>query len=180
MTHCFFILCFILHISVFRAEAQKYTAEHGEISFFSDGAIEDIRAKNILVGSLVNTTSGELVFIAKIKDFIFPNALMREHFNEKYLETEKYPKSTFQGKLTGFDPATPEEQKVKAVGKLQIHGVVREVDVPGFAQIVNGKISMKATFIVRLAEYNIKIPSVVWQNIAEEIELHVNITYKPI
>src|SRR5689334_4241571 len=76
---------------------QKFTAEKGELSFFSDGAIEDIEAKNAMVGSLFNTTTGELVFIAKIKDFMFPKSLMREHFNEKYMETEKYPKSTFTG-----------------------------------------------------------------------------------
>ena len=84
------------------ASAQKLTSEKGELSFFSDGAIEDIEAKNSMVGSLFNVTTGELVYIAKVKDFIFPKTLMREHFNEKYMETEKFPKSTFQGKVTGF------------------------------------------------------------------------------
>src|SRR5688572_16451296 len=105
---------------------QKYTAEKGELSFFSDGAIEDIEAKNAMVGSLLNTATGELVFIAKIRDFIFPKSLMREHFNEKYMETEKYPKSTFTGKVVGLKPGASGEQRVSAVGKMNIHGITKE------------------------------------------------------
>lgn len=160
--------------------AQKFTSEKGELSFFSDGAIEDIEAKNSMVGSLFNASTGELVYIAKIKDFIFPKTLMREHFNEKYMETEKFPKSTFQGKLTGYSPGTSGEQKVRAVGKINIHGITRDIDVPGTLEFSGGKAKMKAKFIVKLADYNIKIPTLIWQNIAEEVEVRVEFTYKPI
>jgi hypothetical protein len=162
------------------ANAQKFTSERGELSFFSDGAIEDIEAKNQMVGSLFNAATGELVYIAKVKDFIFPKTLMREHFNEKYMETEKFPKSTFQGKLTGFSPNASGEQKVRAVGKINIHGITRDIDVPGVLEFAGGKAKMKAKFIVKLADYNIKIPTLIWQNIAEEVEVRVEFTYKPI
>lgn len=171
-------LGFLLMASV--ASAQKFTSEKGELSFFSDGAIEDIEARNQMVGSLFNLTTGELVYIAKIKDFIFPKTLMREHFNEKYMETEKFPKSTFQGKLTGFSPNASGEQKVRAVGKINIHGITRDIDVPGTLEVSGGKAKMKAKFIVKLADYNIKIPTLIWQNIAEEVEVRVEFTYKPI
>jgi hypothetical protein len=169
---------FVLMASV--ASAQKFTSEKGELSFFSDGAIEDIEARNQMVGSLFNVTTGELVYIAKIKDFIFPKTLMREHFNEKYMETEKFPKSTFQGKLTGFSANASGEQKVRAVGKINIHGITRDIDVPGTLEFSGGKAKMKAKFIVKLADYNIKIPTLIWQNIAEEVEVRVEFTYKPI
>jgi hypothetical protein len=162
------------------ASAQKFTSEKGELAFFSDGAIEDIEARNQMVGSLFNVTTGELVYIAKIKDFIFPKTLMREHFNEKYMETEKFPKSTFQGKLVGFSPGTSGEQKVRAVGKINIHGITRDIDIPGTLEFSGGKAKMKAKFIVKLADYNIKIPTLIWQNIAEEVEVRVEFTYKPI
>jgi hypothetical protein len=169
-----------LVVCAYPASAQKFTAEKGELVFFSDGAIEDIEAKNSMVGSLFSTTSGELVFIAKVKDFIFPKTLMREHFNEKYMETEKFPKSTFQGKLTGFNPGASGEQRVRAVGKINIHGITRDIDVPGTIEFSGGKARMKAKFIVKLADYNIKIPTLIWQNIAEEVEVRVEFTYKPI
>jgi hypothetical protein len=162
------------------AQAQKYTSEKGMISFFSDAAIEDIEAVNNMVGSLFNASSGDLVYIVKIKDFKFDKSLMREHFNEKYMETEKFPKSTFQGKVTGFTVNNTAEQKVKAVGKLTIHGVTKDIDVPGTLHFVNGKALMKSKFMVRLADYNVKIPTLVWQNIAEEVEVKVEFTYKPI
>ncbi|MBT1703648.1 YceI family protein [Chryseosolibacter indicus] len=159
--------------------AQRYTSEKGHITFFSDATIEDIEAENTIVGSLFNATSGEVVYIIKIRDFVFDKALMREHFNEKYMESEKYPKATFQGRVVGFKPDIIGAQKVRAVGKLSMHGVVRDIDVPGSAENVNGKIHMKSKFIMKLEDYNIKIPTLVWQNIAEQIEVSVDFIYKP-
>jgi hypothetical protein len=159
--------------------AQKFSTDKGTISFFSDAAIEDIAAENTMVGSLFNATSGELVYIVKIKDFVFHKALMREHFNEKYMETEKFPKSLFHGKLTGYNPTAKGEQKVSASGKLTLHGVTRDVDVPGTLTFEGGKATMKAKFMVKLNDYNIKIPKLVWQNIAEEVEVKIDFVYKP-
>jgi len=175
-----FTIAAILIVCFHYGEAQKFTTEKGQITFFSDAAIEDIEAINTVVGSLFNAATGELVYIMKIRDFVFHKPLMREHFNEKYLESEKFPKSTFQGKITGFKPNVTGEQKVRAVGKLNIHGVTRDIDVPGTAEMNNGKLAMKAKFMVKLQDYNIKIPTLVWQNIAEEVEVKVDFIYKPL
>jgi hypothetical protein len=172
---------FILLSLVFVSGAsfcQKYKAEKGQINFFSDGVIEDISAENISVGSLFNSATGELVFIVPIKDFKFQKSLMREHFNEKYMETDKYPKSTFQGKIVGFALSVPGEQKVKAVGKLTIHGVTKDIDVPGTVELESGRATMKSKFKIKLKDFNIKIPTIVWQNIAEEVEVKIDFTYK--
>lgn len=159
--------------------AQKFSTERGTISFFSDAAIEDIAAENTMVGSLFNSTTGELVYIVKIKDFVFPKALMREHFNEKYMETEKFPKSLFTGKLKGYDVNAKGEQNVVATGKMTIHGVTKEISVPGTLLFDAGKATMKAKFMVVLKDFDIKIPKLVWQNIAEEIEVKIDFVYKP-
>lgn len=174
------LVFFLLMCLTRQTFAQKFTSEKGEISFFSDAAIEDIYASNNMIGSLFNAASGELVYIVKIKDFKFDKSLMREHFNEKYMETEKFPKSTFQGKISGFKPNISGPQPVKAVGKLNIHGVDKQVEIPGTLEITGGKVNLKSKFIVKLADYNIKIPTLVWQNIAEEIEVRVDFTYKPL
>lgn len=159
--------------------AQKFSTETGSISFFSDAAIEDITASNKMVGSLFNATTGDLVYIVKVTDFIFPKALMREHFNEKYMESEKFPKASFNGKLKGFNTNAKGEQNVTATGKLTMHGVTKDVEVPGTIQFEGGKAIMKAKFMVVLADYNIKIPKLVWQNIAEQIEVKIDFVYKP-
>lgn len=172
------VLALILSFCISVCHAQKFSTESGKISFFSDAAIEDIKAENTIVASMFNASSGELVYIVKIKDFVFPKALMREHFNEKYMETEKFPKSTFQGKLIGFNASASGEQKVSAKGKLTIHGVAKDVDIPGTIEFASGKVTMKSKFIVKLADYDIKIPKLVWQNIAEEIEVKIDFIYK--
>jgi hypothetical protein len=170
-----FFSCLIITASSF---CQKYRSGKGMVSFFSDGVIEDIAAENIVVGSLFNSATGELVFIIPIKDFKFQKSLMREHFNEKYMETDKFPKSTFQGKLVGYSSTATGEQKVKAVGKLTLHGVTKDIDVPGTLDITSDRAAMKSKFKVRLTDYNIKIPTIVWQNIAEEVEIKIDFTFK--
>ena len=173
----FVSLCFVLSLEV---TGQKYSTEKGQVSFFSDAAIEDIEAVNTVVGSLFNASTGEIVFIMKIRDFVFDKSLMREHFNEKYLESEKFPKSMFQGKIVGFKSGATGVQHVKAVGKLTIHGVTRDIEVPGSAELSGGKLLVKSKFIVKVADYNVKIPTLMWQNIAEEVEVKIDFIYKPV
>ncbi|HET9054392.1 MAG TPA: YceI family protein, partial [Cyclobacteriaceae bacterium] len=147
------------------------------ITFFSDALLEDITATNTKTTSLFNPQSGDIAFSVPIREFQFEKKLMQEHFNEKYMESDKYPNATFSGKLVGFDPAAQSEQAVKAKGKLTLHGVTKDVELPGTVR-AGEKIAMKSKFRVKLADYNIKIPQLVFQNIAEEVEVSVAITYK--
>jgi hypothetical protein len=158
--------------------AQKYVAENSVITFFSDALIEDITASNSKTASIFNKETNDLVFSVPIREFQFEKKLMREHFNEKYMESEKYPKATFSGKLINLDVAKPNEQQVKAKGKLTIHGVTKDVELDGTAQL-GDKIVLKSKFKVKLADYNVTIPQLMFQNIAEEVEVTVNFTYKP-
>jgi len=160
------------------ANAQKFTSEKSYVKFFSDAAIEDITAENTKSSSIFNETSGDVVFSIPIKEFEFAKSLMKEHFNEKYMETEQFPKSTFQGKISGYQSAVSGEQKATASGKLTIHGVTQDVQLPGTIVNANGTITMKAKFMVKLADYKIKIPQLLWKNIAEEVEVTVEFNYK--
>jgi hypothetical protein len=170
-----FIVCFV---SALHSRAQKYTAEKGMISFFSSAPIEDIRADNSSVSSLLNAGNGDIVYLVKIADFQFAKSLMRDHFNEKYMESTKFPKSLFQGKIKGLNINSTGAQKVTAVGKLAIHGVTHDVEIPGIIEVANGQAILKSKFSVKLKDYGIKIPTLVWQNIAEEIEVTVDIIYR--
>ncbi len=162
------------------AYGQKYVSEKSFVSFYSKAAIEDITAENSKAQSIFNSATGEVVFVIPIQEFQFAKSLMKEHFNEKYMDTEKFPKSSFQGKITGFDLNATDVQKAKATGKLTLHGVTQEIDVPGTIEVVGGKVIMKSSFIVRLETYNIARPQLVWQNIAEQVEVKIEFTYKPI
>ncbi len=157
--------------------AQKYILKEGVITFFSEAALENIMARNTSVRSLFEITSNKIAFSVPINQFEFEKKLMQQHFNEKYMESDKFPRSTFEGKLENFQMSTMGEQKVKAVGKLTIHGVTQFVAIPGKVEAKQGAILMNSVFKIKLADYKIKIPQLLWQNVAEEIEVTVNLKY---
>lgn len=174
-----FLLLLLLQSFTRQAIAQKYAVTEGMISFFSSATLEDIKAENPKVASVFNAATGEIAFSIPINEFQFEKKLMREHFNEKYLESEKYPKSTFSGRVEGFNPNAQGIQQATAKGRLTIHGVSREVTIPGTVEVQSGNLRMQSKFIVKLADYNVKIPKLMWQNIAEQVEVTVNLLYKP-
>ena len=160
-------------------EAQKFVSDKTTVGFYSHAAIEDIKAENQKGSSLFDAGTGDIAFVIPIKEFQFAKALMKEHFNEKYMDTERYPKSTFQGKINGYDPSVSTEQSVTATGKLIIHGVTQNVDIPGKISKVGESLLMTSTFIIKLEDYKIEIPQLMWQNIAEQVEVTLNFSFKP-
>lgn len=173
-----FLLSCLLLLIVNQASAQKFVLEKSKVVFFSDAAIEDIRAENSKTVSIYNAETNEVAFSIPISEFQFENATMREHFNEKYMDTDKFPKSTFQGKFNAFNRDRKEQQSVTATGKLTIHGVTRDVEIAGSVIPADQTLVAKATFIIKLADYNIKIPTLLWQKIAEQVEVTVEFSYK--
>lgn len=157
---------------------QKFTMESGSVSFFSDAPVEDISATNNAAGSIFDAKTGDVVYMIPIKDFQFEKRLMREHFNEKYMETHKFPKASFKGKVTGYQLSKTGPQEVDVAGKLTIHGETHDVAVKGTVEFANGKAMAKSKFMVKLADYKISVPQIVWQNIAEDIEVKVEFIYK--
>lgn len=172
----FFCLLYFISLSGF---AQKYGTEKTYVSFFSHAAIEDIKADNKKAVGIFNSTSNDIAFSIPINEFQFAKSLMQEHFNEKYMESDKYPKSTFQGKILDFNLSAPGEQKVKASGSLTIHGVTNTIEVPGTIEKQGDKLIMKSKFTVKLQDYKIEIPQLLWQNIAEQVEVTLEFTFKP-
>lgn len=159
-----------------------YMTRSGQISFFSKTPMENINGINNEVTSMLDAGKGDLVFAVLIKSFHFEKALMEEHFNENYLESTKFPKATFQGKITnsssinftkdGSYPATVE-------GDLTMHGVKQRQTASGTITVANGKISAVSTFTIKLVDYKIERPSLVADKISETIEIRVNCQYEP-
>ncbi|HTE29450.1 MAG TPA: YceI family protein [Chryseolinea sp.] len=160
------------------AEGQKYILEVSRVTFFSDAPIEDITAENTKASSIFDSASGDVAYSIPIREFQFVKSLMKEHFNERYMDSEQFPKSTFQGKIMGVDMKSEGTQNVKATGKLTVHGVSQEIDVPGTIEKKGDKLFMKSKFIVRLEDYKITIPQLMWQNIAEQVEVTLDFTYR--
>ena len=161
---------------------QRFFTRNGHISFFSSTPLEDIKADNRQVASVLDLTSGEMVFSVLMKSFQFPKALMQEHFNESYVESDKYPKSTFKGKILNIQTVDVKKDgvyKVQVEGDLTIHGVTKPVKTEGTLEVKGDMIHGKSAFTVAVADYNIQIPKLVRDNIAKNIEIKVDLTYEP-
>lgn len=157
--------------------AQKYMTRTGKATFFSSTPVENIEAFNNEVAGIVDAKSGDIAFQVPIKSFKFEKALMQEHFNESYMESDKFPKAEFKGKIA--DPGSVNFAKdgtynVKANGKLTIHGVTKDVSLPGTVVVKGNTATVNSKFNVKTADYNIAIPKVVEGKIAKQIEVTVN------
>lgn len=157
-----------------------YTTESSEISFFSSTPVEDIEAINETSTSLLNIAKNDIVFRVPIAGFKFEKPLMEEHFNENYMDTEKFPYATFKGKLSDTLDLTKDTiYKISATGMMNIHGVDQAETYTGTIEAKDGKATLKCEFKVALKDHKIKVPKVVFANIAEEIDVKVFFQYKP-
>ncbi len=161
--------------------AQLYFTKNGSVSFFSSTPMEDIKAGNNQVISIINTSTGEIQFSLLNNAFHFKKALMEEHFNDDYMESAKYPKSTFKGTISNLKDINLGKDGVYNItvsGNLNIHGVTRAVSVPGKLTVKGGAISAGSTFTIKPKDHHISIPAAVKNNIAETVELTVNCNYE--
>lgn len=160
--------------------AQQYRTNSSSVHFFSDAPMEDIEATNTSGRSAMNISSGDVVFSVPIRSFMFEKSLMQEHFNENYMESDQYPEAIFKGNITGYDPLSPGWQKAYASGIMEIHGQTRNISVEGRIRIGEESVQVEAQFPVRLADYKIKIPKVVFYNIAEIVDVTIAFNYEKI
>lgn len=174
----------ILFVLVFNSivSAQNFYTRNGKVTFVSKAPVENIEAVNNEVTSVLKTSKGEFGFVVLIKSFKFKKALMEEHFNENYMESNTYPKANFQGMITDLKTVSFEKDgsySIKVKGDLTIHGITKNIEVPGTVVISQGNISINAKFNIKLKEYNIKIPSTVVNNISETVAITVDAKYEP-
>ncbi len=152
--------------------AQKYMTRTGKISFdASVPSTPEVKAINDEMANILDAKTGAIIFEVPIKSFKFERALMQEHFNENYMESDKYPKSDFRGNITNLGEINFTKDgtyNAKVSGKLTIHGVTNEITVAGTATIEGNRILLKAKFSVKLKDYNISIPSIVSDKLSRE------------
>ncbi len=175
------ITILLLCLIAFTATADKYFTKTGKVSFFSSAPMEKIEAHNRAAGVLLNSTTGDLAFSVLVKSFVFEKKLMQEHFNENYMDSKKYPKAKFKGKVKNISKVNFSKDgkyPVKVSGNLSIHGVKKAVNQSGYIQIKKGIPTLVANFSVTLTEYKVKIPSAVKNKIAKDVKIRINAKLK--
>lgn len=156
--------------------AQKHFTKNGSVSFFSKTDMENIDAHNNQVVCILTPATGELQFSLLVKNFHFEKALMEEHFNENYMESDKFPKSTFKGTYTPASAVNYTKDGVYPVtvsGDLTMHGVTKRVTATGSITVKGSTIKADSKFNVKLADFDIKVPKLVEANISPVIDITV-------
>lgn len=155
-----------------------YSCTNGEVTFYSEAPVENIDAVSKSMNSVLNTSTGEIVFIVPITSFKFKKALMQEHFNEKYMESEKYPTATYKGKINEKVDFTKDgEYEITSTGFLNIHNVEQQRTDKGKLVIKSGNIFIQSEFNVALKDHKIKIPKILFDNIAETVKVNFSANY---
>ena len=175
-----FIVWFFVMVLCFRVEAQDILVDkHSRISFFSEAPLENITAVTEQANSALDMGANEIAFKVPIKSFVFKKRLMQEHFNENYLESDKFPYATFGGKIDSrINWKADGRHEVVVSGNLEIHGVRKRYTTRATVEVKDRTISAHAKFPVRLADHGVRIPRVVIKNIAEVVDVDVSSTYQ--
>ena len=158
------------------ASCQLYSTRSGFVGFYSKTALEDIKAENNQVYAIVDPAKQNLAFQLLCKGFVFPKELMQEHFNENYIESDKYPKATFSGNYTGDVQVSKDGvYKVTVKGTLTIHNATKAIETPATIEVKNGHLLCQAEFKVKPEDFDVKIPSLVRDKIDKEMTVKVNV-----
>ena len=169
----------LLSFSCHTFSQEKWTTETGTLNFeASIPLFEEIKAQNNLVKCVINTKDNSIVCVVKIKDFEFKRDLMRTHFNEIYLDSDKYPRATFKGFIPNFvmDKITTEGTILKINGTLKIHGVTKSVSVNGIFKKSKNQLQLQANFILDTDDFEIKIPSMIVAKVSKKVRTQLDCT----
>lgn len=175
----FLLTLSIFIVATFCAIGQsKYFTKAGKISFFSKSAMENIEAVNNKVVSVLDLATGQLEFAVLMKGFEFEKALMQEHFNENYVESDTYPKAIFKGTVENSKAillTTDNVTTVKVNGTLTMHGVSNPVNTTATITVKSGVVAASCNFSITLVDYKIIIPAIVAEKINKKIAVVVSI-----
>ncbi|MBS1915393.1 MAG: YceI family protein [Bacteroidetes bacterium] len=176
------VICILLFAITVNAQ-DKFFTKKGKIYFDASAKMEKVEATNRAVISVIDIKSGNIQFAVMMKGFEFEKALMQEHFNENYVESDKFPKAEFIGQVTNnaeINYSKDGEYTAKVKGKMQMHGELKEVEATGIVIIKNGKIELRSEFSILLSDFKISIPALVKENISDQTKISVDCLMDPL
>ena len=178
MSKLYITICVLLLVQSTFAQ-DKYFTKQGYLSFFSHSLVEDIKADNRQVLSIIDTVTGEMAIQLLMRSFQFKKALMREHFNENYVESYKYPKAVFSGRIMNYNERKEKSFEAEIKGTLTVRGIEKEITTIAKVTKSIDEIILTGDFVVKVADYDIKIPAIVVNNIAKNIKITYELRHKP-
>lgn len=167
----FFLIVFIIVCS-FNTKAQVYNAQEMYIHIFSPAPIADIEAISNAAVASINTSKNEIDIELKVGSFKFKKALMQTHFNEKYIESDKYPNAHFKGKFKDeIDLEKDGLYNITLEGRFSIHGVEKPKTINCSILVKDKKITFETAFKLMSADYKIKAPDIIYRKVGQEVSI---------
>lgn len=164
----YFLLCLLLFL-LYQLHAQVLSFDHGEVEFYTASILSDIEAVSENVDVKLDIQTGNIELTININSFEFEYELMKEHFEEKYMETDKFPQATFKGKITQDISGNFSEMEVDASGELTIHGVTKEIQLKAQISKKDDYTIIKSKVPVVFKDYNIDEPSILTKSVAKDV-----------
>ncbi|TPD72296.1 YceI family protein [Flavobacterium microcysteis] len=159
------------------ANAQKYITKNGNVKFeASVPSFEEVAAESKSTSAVFETSTGDFAALTLVKGFRFKVALMEEHFNENYVESDKYPKASFKGKVDDFDASqvTTAEKTVTITGDLTLHGKTKRVSSTAKISKSGAAYKISGSFSVKPEDFGIEIPKIVSKKVADKVSVDYN------
>jgi polyisoprenoid-binding protein YceI len=161
-------------------QAQIYMGKTCVTHFFSKTSMKDIEAKSNTAKPVLDAASGNFQMRIQNTSFKFESSFMEEHFNENYMESEKFPYATFKGKINEkVDYAKDGEYKVTCTGSMEMHGTTNQITTSGTLTVKGKEVTVVSKFKIKPADYKIKVPSLYVKEIAEEIDVDITTVLEP-
>ncbi|HRI20358.1 MAG TPA: YceI family protein [Panacibacter sp.] len=175
------LIAAIFFFTGFNEPSSLYQTNNGTVSFRSEAPLELIKASSSDLIGVIDNEKRVFAFEISVRSFQgFNTALQKQHFHENYMETDKYAEAYFKGRIIeDQDLEIDGTYEIRAKGKLTIHNVTQERIIRSTVTVSNKKLTLKSNFTVLLSDYNIPIPRVVYQKLANEIKVEVNATLTP-
>ena len=177
----FFFFFLLLASFTYTTNAQsKYFTRSGTVIFDAEGKLDDveeIKAKNTAATCVLDAATGQMEWAVTMNKFTFASTLMQKHFNENYVESEKYPKATFKGKISDIGKVNFSKDGTYPVtvnGTMNLHGVTKEISAKGVITVEKGKVLASSGIEIGLKDYKIDIPTVVFVKIAETAKVSIS------
>lgn len=168
----------VLITTVGTSFSQLYNCNNGNISFFQETPVENIDARSTRLLSIINVDNNMIAYKVNMTSFVFEKSLMQDHFNENYVESGKYPTTTYRGIINEkIDWTKDGTYNITSTGDMTMHGVTKRITEKGVLVIKNGEISISNFFTIKFTDYNVEIPSLLIKQLSDVVEVTVNCHY---
>jgi hypothetical protein len=175
----FLLLLIFIFSDNYLPRAGEYIERQGQVTFFSYTSVENIQAENNQVFSFFKPETNEIAVSILMRAFVFKKSLMHEHFNESYIESDLYPKATFNGKIIDFDPSIKGMQTRIIKGDFTLKNITKSVEIKAKITTGDDVYNIEGELNVLVEDYDIKVPPLLSPNIAKKIDVSFNFKYAP-